>query len=215
MPDVVIGYVHPGFVRQEFCESLLAAVTRGGVADVLAVASPANISRSRNSLTAMFMEERSEPWLLMCDTDMWFAADTAARLAAVAAPTSAPVVGALCFAHRPGAAPVPMMYEMRPGPAGEPRFFPWQAWPENELVRVDAASAACLLMHRGALEAVAQTAADDAAPWFRESSPGPLLLSEDLTFCLRCGDAGIPVHVHTGITAGHVKSVMITEGGAI
>jgi hypothetical protein len=30
-----------------------------------------------------------------------------------------------------------------------------------------------------------------------------------MTFCLRCGTAGIPVHVCTGVTVGHVKSVTL------
>jgi hypothetical protein len=212
-PDrAVIGYVHGGTVRQEFCESLLAAVTSGAVADVLAVASPPNISRARNQLTAMFLEDRDEPWLLMCDTDMWLPADTAPRLIAAADPVSAPVVGALCFGQRPGSAAVPMMYELRPRPDGTPRFFPLEDWPEDELIAVDAASAACLLLHRGALEAVAETSGDVAAPWFRQTAAGPLLLSEDLSFCLRCRDAGVPVHVHTGVGVGHMKTVMLTEG---
>lgn len=35
------------------------------------------------------------------------------------------------------------------------------------------------------------------------------LMGEDLTFCLRCAAAGIPVHVHTGVQVGHMKSVML------
>jgi hypothetical protein len=78
-------------------------------------------------------------------------------------------------------------------------------------VQVSATGAACLLMHRDALELVAKTSKDAAAPWFRESAVGaPLsLMGEDMTFCLRCQAAGIPVHVYTGVQAGHMKSVML------
>jgi len=78
-------------------------------------------------------------------------------------------------------------------------------------VKVSATGAACLLMHRDALELVRKTSNDPAAPWFRETSVGaPLaLMGEDMTFCLRCQAAGIPVHVHTGVRAGHMKTVMI------
>jgi hypothetical protein len=50
-----------------------------------------------------------------------------------------------------------------------------------------------------------------SAPWFKEVPVGaPLaLMGEDLTFCLRCQAAGIPVHVHTGIQVGHMKPVML------
>lgn len=64
-------------------------------------------------------------------------------------------------------------------------------------------------MHRTALEAVAKISDDPGAPWFCESRLGGLLLGEDLTFCLRCTAAGIPVYVHTGVQFGHMKSAML------
>ena len=44
------------------------------------------------------------------------------------------------------------------------------------------------------------------------TSTGPIgtaLVGEDLTFCLRCAAAGVPVHVHTGVRAGHMKTTML------
>ena len=35
------------------------------------------------------------------------------------------------------------------------------------------------------------------------------LMGEDMTFCLRCAAADIPVHVHTGVKAGHMKTQML------
>ena len=84
-------------------------------------------------------------------------------------------------------------------------------YPPDALVRVGGTGAACLLMHRTALEKVAAQSGDVAAPWFRETAVGaPLsLMGEDMTFCLRCAAAGIPVHVHTGVKAGHMKTTML------
>jgi hypothetical protein len=78
-------------------------------------------------------------------------------------------------------------------------------------VQVSATGTGFLLMHRGALEKVRRHAGDTAAPWFRESPVGaPLsLMGEDMTFCLRAGAAGIPVHVHTGVQVGHMKPEML------
>jgi hypothetical protein len=66
-------------------------------------------------------------------------------------------------------------------------------------------------MHRDALGKVQASSGDMSAPWFKEVPVGaPLaLMGEDLTFCLRCQAAGIPVHVHTGIQVGHMKPVML------
>lgn len=210
---VVIGYCHGGSVRAEFCASLLAVCMEGrSPADsVIAFESGPNISNARNMIVAEFLQAQSAPWLLMLDTDMWFPADTADRLIAAADPAQRPVVGALCFSkNADGGEPFSTMYELADAGPGRVAFTRYKQWPEDQCVRVSATGAACLLMHRDALELVAKSSRDEAAPWFRETPVGPMaLMGEDLTFCLRCAAAEIPVHVHTGVRAGHVKTVML------
>jgi GT2 family glycosyltransferase len=207
----VIGYVHGGTVRAEFAASLVA-ITRLGVTpvdDVIAVGSGPNISRSRNLVVAGFLEDHSAPWLFMCDTDMSLPWDTIDRLIAAADPQDRPVVGGLCFTENPGGQPLPTMYELTEDADGQMVFARHQSWPDDGLVRVTATGAACLLIHRDALEIVGKSSGCPAAPWFRESVVGESLIGEDLTFCLRLGAAGIPVHVATGVRAGHMKTHMI------
>lgn len=218
MPDrVVIGYVHPGSVRAEFCASLLAVCLEGKtpVVSVLAVGSGPNISTARNLVCRQFLEQDSAAWLFMADTDMWFGADTIDRLVAAAhppgGPVQLPVLGALCFSQNtddPEGAPFPTMYELAERD-GDLTFIRYKQWPDDAVVRVTGTGAAALLIHRTALEAVEKTAGDVAAPWFRESQTKTALVGEDLTFCLRCAQAGIPVHVHTGVRVGHMKTGML------
>ena len=213
MPDhAVIGYCHPGHVSAEFCASLISTVMEGSTPldAVLTYASGPNISTARNKITDEFLRCQRAPWLLMCDTDMVFAADALDRLIAAADPVERPLVGALCFS--PAAGEVrPTMYEITQKESGALGFVHWETWPEDTCVKVSATGTGFLLMHRGALETVEKTSNDRAAPWFRESPVGaPLsLMGEDLTFCLRCAAAGIPIHVHTGVAVGHMKSVML------
>jgi GT2 family glycosyltransferase len=159
-----------------------------------------------------FLEDpRQSPWLFMCDTDMWFERDLVDRLIAAADPVERPVVGALCYSQNTdggGGEPYPTMYELTERD-GQLVFVRYSSWPEGAVVRVTATGAAALLIHRGALEAVEKSAGDPAAPWFRESPVGRSLMGEDLTFCLRLGAAGIPVHVATGVKAGHMKTAML------
>ena len=214
MPDAVVaGYVHGGTVRAEFCASLLDLVTKGPVPveTVLAYQSGPNICTGRNQLVNSFLTEYSAPWLLMLDTDMVFSESTAARLIAAADPLERPVVGALCFSQNFGGAPYSTMYDLTEPEPGRLAFARRSEWPEDECVEVSATGAACLLMHRDALEKVRKTSNDVAAPWFRELPIGaPLaLMGEDMTFCLRAAAAGIPVHVHTGVQVGHMKPVML------
>jgi GT2 family glycosyltransferase len=214
MPDsAVIGYVHGGTVRAEFAASLLAVAMEGKthVDAVIAVGSGPNISTARNMVARSFLEERDAPWLFMADTDMWFPADTVDRLIAAADPAERPVVGGLCFSQNTdngGGEPYSTMYEPVERD-GQLAFVRYKEWPEDACVPVGATGAACLLVHRSALEAVAEVSGDKAAPWFRESAVGTALVGEDLTFCMRLARAGIPVHVHTGVRAGHMKTTML------
>jgi len=210
MADAVIGYVHPGLVRAEFAASLLAVCMEGTtrVRTVVALESGPNISTPRNLIVRDFLEDGLAPWLLMCDTDMWFAADALDRLVAAADPVERPVVGGLCWSLDKGER-FPTMYELTQED-GRLAFVRYADWPEDACMRVSATGAAFLLMHRDALEAVAKHAGDPAAPWFRESAVGPLaLMGEDMTFCMRCAAAGIPVHVCTGVKVGHMKTQML------
>ena len=210
----VVGYVHGGNVRAEFTASMIEMVmtcaTR--IDAVLALGSGPNISTARNKVVSDFLTAQRAPWLWMLDTDMVFAPGALDRLIAAADPVERPLLGALCYSQNDGAAdPYPTMYEMTRNDAGVLAFGRLQAWPEDQPVRVSATGAACLLMHRRALEKIEATSGDPAAPWFRESAIGaPLaLMGEDLTFCLRAGLAHIPVHVHTGVQIGHMKPVML------
>lgn len=209
----MIGYVHGGTVRAEFCASLVAMVMEGRtpIDAILTYQSGPNISTARNQVVADFLARQHAPWLLMCDTDMVFAADALDRLIAAASPGDRPLLGALCWSQNADGDPFPTMYELGQKDSGELAFTRLTSWPEDCPVRVSATGAAFLLMHRDALERVRDTSGDIAAPWFRESAVGaPLsLMGEDMTFCLRAGAAGLPVHVHTGVQAGHMKPVML------
>ena len=208
----VIGYCHPGTVRAEFAASLLATVMEGRtpVDEVITLEWGPNISTARNKIAADFLA-RDAPWLLMCDTDMVFPGDALDRLIAAADPAERPVLGGLCYSPAPDGGTYPTMYELVGKGPGRIGFVRWPEVPEDRVVRVSATGTGFLLIHRDALEAVRKHAGDVSAPWFRETGVGePLaLMGEDLTFCLRLGAAGIPVHVHTGVKVGHMKTQMI------
>jgi len=217
VPDhVVFGYCHGQHTAAEFTASLLALAMEGGtpLAGVIAWESGPNIATARNQIVHKFLTTSDAAWLVMADTDMVFAADAADRLIGAADPAARPVVGAFCLQRdKDGGAPYPTMFEFGQDAGGRVGFSRLREWPDDALVRVDGTGTGFLLMHRDALETVAKSVGDAAAPWFRESpTSAPLaLLAEDLTFCLRCRLAGVPVHVHTGVKVGHVKPVMLGE----
>lgn len=211
---VAVGYVRGRLVEGEFMESLLAVSRKRGGARVdvfLRAPSGPNISEARNLIVRRFLEECRAPWLLMCDTDMVFGAAEVDRLTEAADPAARPVLGALCYSQDGTTGEKqPTMYELvRESDGGQVGFARYKAWPQDACMPVSATGAAFLLMHRDALLAVEKASGDKAAPWFRESVIGSALVGEDMTFCLRCAAAGIPVHVHTGVRVGHLKTTML------
>lgn len=213
MDRAVIGYIHPGVVRAEFMRSMLNLLVAdpARIEAVISFQSGPLIANARNDVVSMFLGERKSPWLWMVDTDMVFNPDTLDRLIESADPTERPIVGGLCYAESDDG-PVPTMYELVERDGGA-EFARYQIWPEDQVFPVGGTGAACLLMHRDALKRIASgwgDKVDRVFPWFRESSiAGRRALGEDLTFCLRAQSAGIPIHVHTGVQVGHMKTHML------
>jgi GT2 family glycosyltransferase len=211
----VIGCVHPGVVRAEFCASLLATAMEGRslLDSVLMLASGPNISTARNRVVDEFLTRQRAPWLLMVDTDMVWNSTALDRLIAAADPDERPIVGGLCYSQD-GDTAYPVMYELGENDSGSVAFVRYTTWPEDGLQRVSATGAAFLLMHRRALQKIQANTEDKAAPWFRETAVAPLaLMGEDMTFCLRAGAAGLPIYVHTGVQIGHMKPGMLGKVG--
>lgn len=171
---------------------------------------------ARNLAVQRFLDETPHEWLWLIDTDMGFDPYTVERLVAAADPAQRPVVGALCFGLRlvqddgmggSRVLPVPTLFRMARTPQGHVGFATRWEFPDNTLVQVPATGAACLLIHRSAVEKVR---AEHGDRWFDQVRyEDGRLLAEDLSFCYRLGLAGIPIFVHTGIKTTHHKAVWI------
>lgn len=172
---------------------------------------------ARNTVAAAVVTSDVD-WLLWVDTDMGFAPDTLDRLLAAADPATRPIVGALCFAQRQVAhdglggyrtQPMPTLFDWRSGDDGEPRFASVPMYPVNALMSVGATGSACILIHRSALERIAEA----MGPTWYDRTPGTdgKLLGEDISFCVRAAVCEIPVFVHTGVRTTHFKTRWLGE----
>lgn len=170
------------------------------------------IAAGRNEVAAKFLDDTACEWLWMIDTDMGFGALTVEQLIQSADPVTRPVVGGLCFKlHREAPSAfygdrysiVPTAFEWveTPSVVG---FSPLPDIPDDTLLEVSATGAACLLMHRSALERVRARYGDH---WFDPATHpvGPTTFSEDLSFCIRLAAVDVPVYVHTGVGTTHHK----------
>lgn len=225
---VVVGYCIGKDVTKEFHRSVIdllmydAATSRrlqdgGGCLDW---DSGVNVASARNAICEKFLAKSSAEWLWMIDTDMDFRPDTLERLLKEADPEHAPIVGGLCFGVDKGLY-FPTLYDMK-GTPEQPEFVRYDTWAPDAMMQVFATGAACLLIHRTALERVrdfenpqraGMRGFSDAFPWFQETDFYGRCMGEDITFCLRAGFAGLPVHVNTGVQVGHVKSHTLTMDG--
>lgn len=175
------------------------------------------LPEARNTAAAKFLASDCE-WLLWVDTDMGFGPTAAAELLA-AANAERPVVGALCFVNgevsRDGyggyiTRPYPTIYRWARNPNGDTGFVPDLHYKRDELVKCDATGSAFVLVHRSVFEKVhAKCGPNWYTPILEPNSGRPF--SEDMSFCIRLVEVGVPVHVHTGVRTTHLKPVWLQE----
>ncbi len=177
------------------------------------------LTQARNKAVREFLDDGKADWLLWIDTDMGVAPDTLERLLEAADPTDRPMVGALCFTQHEEdpdglggwrCRAIPTVYDWLKLDDGQMGWAVRWNYPVNTLTRVAGTGAACLLVHRGVFERVAER----FGPIWYERVPNTTtgqLVGEDLSFCLRAGAIGIPMHVHTGVRTSHLKPIWLGE----
>lgn len=220
--SVIVGYCDAGSWSACFGLSLrdlmlhdLAGprrIMRPGGVEIRVPVHTGRIHDGRNRIVREFLAADGE-WLLMLDTDMGFAPDTADALVASADPIERPVMGGLCFALEREPGPLhgelwgckPTVYELVADVDGG-GFRSLRDYPRDQVVRVDGTGAACLLLHRAVLEEMRSAGGET---WFDPVSvrtpSGRVWFGEDLSLCLRLREAGVPVHVNTKVKTTHHK----------
>lgn len=224
---VLAAYLHPNVVSHSFSDSLMRLVAwdlahegrviRSG-GPVMFRCGPGGLVEARNDVVRHFLDATEDEWLWMVDSDMGFAPDTVDRLVEAADPDERPVVGALCFALREAApdgmcgwrtAASPTLFDWACRSDGEFGYTVRHDYRINTLTPVAGTGAACLLVHRSALERIRTEHGD---VWFdRVTYPSGGKVSEDLSFCYRLAQVGARVHVHTGVRTTHHKQVWLSE----
>lgn len=222
---VQIAYLHRESVSHSWHDSMRRLRDHDQANGQRVAAKPLNIRcssgqivPSRNFAAKLFLDNTDHEWFMFIDTDMGFRADLVDRLLDAADPVSHPVVGALCFAlmeqeydgmggYRMQL--VPTLYRIGHTLDGHESFAFSDDYPQDTVMQVAATGAACLLMHRSALEKVR---AEHGDHWFDQlyASAGHIV-GEDFAFCLRLGALGIPIFVHTGVKTSHHKEVWFGE----
>ena len=199
--SVVVCWCDGGEVDGPFAESIMGLVAVGALNGVVTgwfrLGSGPVLDKARNDMTERFLATTAD-WMLMVDSDMVFRPDLLERLLEVADPEERPIVGPLCYGMNHNG-PWPVIYSLK-----DHHFYPIPNPPADDLLRVDAMGAGCLLIHRSALEKMASKS-DWPGRWWDHLYLDDQPVGEDLAFCLRARAVGLPLFVHTGLRIGHLK----------
>ena len=238
MPGVVVSYCHPGDVSGRFSDSLTQMIrvdahTSKHIVGTVSLKSGPRVAEARSQMVDAFSDHHPDAeWLLMLDSDMTFEPDMLDRLMEVADERTVPILGGLCFAGVHGGKVFPTLYRLYNEADGHVAVEPVDIYPPDDLVKVGATGAACLLVHRKVYVAMRRpgpgpgeefnpkihgfgTLANgkpNPFPWFAEglTTENGVPLGEDVAFSRRAMYLGIPMYVHTGVRLGHAKEWIIT-----
>ena len=171
-------------------------------------------TRSRNMVVKTFLETTEAAWLLMIDSDERLSIDAFLKLVDAAHDKDRPIVSGLVFAaffdDEDGLRPVPTIYRMDP----ERGLEAIDAYPENQLIEVDAIGTGCILIHRCVLLEMQKQATPNQGKnwaWFVEGAIEGTYFGEDLLFSKRLKSMGFKIHAHTGAILPHHKQFWLDE----
>ena len=218
---VAVGFLDPGHWSHCFGQSLIDMYLVDAHGPQRMVphgmqlrdnAQAGGIVAGRNKVVAKFLDDTECEWLFMVDSDMGFAPDTVERLIASANPATRPVVGGLCFSlRRDGAGEfygqkfivVPTCFEYVDTDS-EVGFRSLVDYPRDTVFQVSGTGAACMVIHRSALETLRERSGDH---WYDpiHHPNGETVFSEDLSFCVRLAAADIPIYIDSGVRTTHDK----------
>lgn len=197
--------------------------------------STGELAHARNIGASLFLQTDSQ-WLLWIDSDMGWEPHALEQLLEVAHPEERPVVGGLCFIEQELARDfrgglrtklAPTLYDWAyveaddHTPAGY-RLLPRLDYDKHPSLpdmpgvqQVAATGTGFLLTHRSVFEKISDWCRQSGIPeniWYqRIASPDGDFSGEDISFCMRCREVDVPIHVHTGVSVTHMKPVWWSE----
>ena len=213
---VCIGMVNNGTIDALLAMDLIhvAREKNGHFDHMVQVGNVGLTTRSRNVVVKTFLETTDADWLLMIDSDERLSLDTWHKLIDAAHDKDRPIVSGLVFAaffdENDGLRPVPTIYHMD----SEKGLQPIDAYPEDQLIEVDAVGTGCILIHRSVLLDMQKQATPNQGSnwaWFVEGAIDGTYFGEDLLFSKRLKSMGYKIHAHTGAILPHHKQFWLDE----
>jgi hypothetical protein len=209
---------NPGDVRAEFVRSSFELIMSDMNSDHLIHIvdlhhGGAGVAMFRNQTIEKFLNTDCDA-IFFCDSDIKLESDTLRRLASHLSPEK-PIISGLYFnSIEVGIRPV-VFFKDEPGPNGNIHmeaadYVPNSADLPDGLWQADGVGAGCLLLHRSHLQAMLEEYGLPQ-PWFADEIHNKEVYGEDLAFCERSTNMGVPTYVDVDAYVGHVKPIVLTK----
>ena len=199
-----------GYFVEGLVNTLIKSQGNGGIQFAgFARAQGIQIAKQRQGIMEAWKDSTVD-WMLWVDSDVVITPQIVNDLWAVADKDTAPVVSGVYFTFwRPEGTsvptPVPTIFNIDEKGVSTPVH----PLPENTLIEVGYIGMGLVLMHRSIFEKLDPLF---NGLYFDESmSPGGIFMSEDGSFCAKLRAAKIPILVHTGIIAQHMKRFAVDQ----
>jgi hypothetical protein len=199
-----------GYFVEGLVNTLIKSQSNGGIQFAgFARAQGIQIAKQRQGIMEAWKESTVD-WMLWVDSDVVLTPQIVNDLWAVADKNTAPVISGVYFTFwRPEGTsvptPVPTIFNVSP----EGVSTPVHPLPENQLIEVDYIGMGLVLIHRSIFKKLDPLF---GGLYFNESmQPGGIFMSEDGSFCAKLRAAKIPILVHTGIIAQHMKRFAVDQ----
>jgi hypothetical protein len=153
-----------------------------------------SISAVRNNLVLQAIRDECTH-LLMCDTDQAYPQDAFTKLLS----HDKLMVGAVVHRRYPPFEPI-----INRGELGRYVHVPDDEIESGDLIEVDSTGAGCLLFNMDVFFAVEQ-------PWFENTTIDGKVVGEDIHFCAKVKEVGIPIHIDTSILIDHLTMARVNR----
>jgi len=161
------------------------------------------IAKQRQTLIEAW-DESDVDWMLWLDSDVAITPEIITAMWSLVDKYTMPVLSGVYYTlWQPEATTMPM-----PMPAvftvTETKSEPLHPLPVNQLIQVPYIGLGLVMLHRSILDKL-KTSFPDGVYFNETLARDGKFTSEDASFCQKLTKAGIPILVHTGITAQHMK----------
>jgi hypothetical protein len=210
MAGVMIGMITAGNVDMRTTQSLLATQITGTAAAICIQQNGPYLDIGRNKMVDTF---RDDPAFAHCDRLLFVDSDIIFEPGHIQTlvDDDLPIVSGVYHSLFQDGRIRPVVYEWTIDEHGLRTMTPINTWrphgDDEHLVQVEAVGAGFLMIARDVVEKFTHA---HLAPqcWFGNDIIGRTQLGEDLTFCVRATDLGIPVMVDRRVHVAHHKSIV-------